>query len=67
MLDPSTFLPSQTIEINKIRTEIVTHKYPLPIDRGKQKSKEEESIREAIRFTAVKQGGVTFKSGDAKK
>ena len=40
------------------------HKYPLFIDRGKQNSKIEETARECIRFTAVKQGGVTFKNGD---
>ena len=43
------------------------HKYPLFIDRGKQNSKIEETVRECIRFTVVKQGGVTFKQGDLEK
>ena len=41
------------------------YKYPIFIDRGKQNSKVEEIARECIRFTVVKQGGVSFKSKDA--
>tara|TARA_Y100000310_G_C20704023_1_gene833075 strand:+ start:15435 stop:16682 length:1248 start_codon:yes stop_codon:yes gene_type:complete len=52
------------LAVNGTSTATKIHKYPLFIDRGKQNSKIEETARECIRFTAVKQGGVTFKNGD---
>ena len=45
-------------------TSTIVHKYPLFLDRGKQSTKIEETARECIRFTVVKQGGVTLKSDD---
>jgi hypothetical protein len=52
------------LAVNGTASSTVIHKYPLFIDRGKQNSKIEETARECIRFTVVKQGGVTFKNSD---
>ncbi|SVB25363.1 uncharacterized protein METZ01_LOCUS178217, partial [marine metagenome] len=52
------------LSVNGTSTATKIHKYPLFVDRGKQGSALEETARECIRFTVVKQGGVTFKNGD---
>ena len=52
------------LSVNGTSTATKIHKYPLFIDRGNQGSALDETARECIRFTVVKQGGVTFKNGD---
>ena len=54
------------LTINGTATGTNIHRYPLFLDRGNQRDDKEidETARECIRFTVVKQGGVTFKNSD---
>lgn len=62
--DLSANSTSSRLKVEGAANSTKIHKYPLFLDRGKQTSKIQETARECIRFTAVKQGGASVKRGD---